>query len=293
MGFFDRFKRRNRNTPTEVVKEPKPLVDKSAQSEQFVKRLQESSTENLSSEQLKSRFIQFLDIDSVFKNNPIVKNKIMKELEKIEFKTIDDIEKFKDTCYVEDNCIFFENGKMLSFELNNRLLQIDEVEQRSEMDIGSLSKGMRGMGNHQATFTTSKSYSYDLESGVEMSRTILELKNQQMVFQKSFNRDKRSIKDVRGTEQSYNGDEKQYLINLAVYPGDISTLDGVEASQMECLKYNQELQDRINKESHYGMLPFDTDAFYEKVLQEKIENSNNRAGCYKYLGENDLNRELK
>ena len=292
MGLFDKFRKHGKNKATEQEESPVQKTEEKGLNKEnaFKERVKATSNMNLTSEQLRERLLDSLAIDDGFKKMPMVKEKILSELNSIELKTVEDIKKSKDEIWVseEGDYILFQNGHTLEFltDEEGRLFFVTQTEKRQERDIGA----MLNSRIKYDTFETKTGYIYDIRTGIEVARSISDSKNGELVSQCDIYRDDKKIEMTTkkytyihpdGTEGKVTTEE----IDLTERPYDIATLDGTVAPQIEQLRYQQMIEQKRALES--GVFSSRTSSNYEvfhnKLLAEKIRESKNSKGCYVYM----------
>ena len=290
MGLFNIFRKRGKDsTNNATVQEvEEQAADRKNNFKTSVKR---AVNVNLTPEQLRERLFELLAVDASLKGMPMVKEKILRELSSIELKTVEDIKKSIDEISVtkDGKFILFPNEHTLFFPTDSKgeSIFIIQTEERKERDIGA----MLNNSIKFATFETKTGYVYDIRTGIETFRTISTSKNGEKVSECDISRDVDKIEKVTkmytyihpdGTEDKEEPEE----IDLTQRPGDIATLDGADANQINILYYQQKLdQQRLLESRHYLQKPSSYyNEFPKRLLEKKISESSNVKGCYEYMG---------
>ena len=90
MGFFDKLKKRGNkkidNVDNEKLNEKDNIND-------FKDNIKKASEINLTPEQLREKLFELIAVNDRFKKMPMVKEKILSELESIELRTVEDVKK--------------------------------------------------------------------------------------------------------------------------------------------------------------------------------------------------------
>lgn len=286
MGFFDKLKKRGNkkidNVDNEKLNEKDNIND-------FKENIKKASEINLTPEQLREKLFELIAVNDRLKKMPMVKEKILSELESIELRTVEDVKKSIESIYVskDGKYMVFPNENDLMFTLDEKegMFFISKTEKWKERDIESMFSKSGTVGTGFATFQKDTSYIYNMNTGIEIARTISRFKNGDKVLECNIYRDDIKINKAIKLEKYICDPQKQEEkeeIDLTQRPHDIATLDGVEANQIERVEYQRNLNTMYRLED----ITYATDyeKVYQKILKEKINESKNKEGCYKYMG---------
>lgn len=132
-----------------------------------------------------------------------------------------------------------ENDLMFTLDEKEGMFFISKTEKWKERDIESMFSKSGTVGTGFATFQKDTSYIYNMNTGIEIARTISRFKN---------------------------GDK---VLECNIYRDDIKINKAIKLEKYICDPQKQEEKE---------------EKVYQKILKEKINESKNKEGCYKYMG---------